>query len=117
MVTVAAACLRDGWGILSGDNKERAVLAGNMGGDMGPVGSKGGSMEGENKLKKGNWKRKGLGGPNHRGDCADTTPVIPITRSTIKMIRKGLFINVPPFRVYYIMGKLNVVTNALKTVG
>ena len=117
MVTVAAACLSDGRGILSGDNKDRAVLAGNIGDGMGPVGNKGGNMERENGLKKGIGKRKGLGGPNHRGACADTTPVIPVTRSKIKMMEKSLFINVPPFRVYYIIGKLNVVTNALKTVG
>lgn len=73
MVTVAAACLSNGWDMRKGDNKESEVLDGKTGEKKGPMGLNGGN-NGNIGMKghvRGVDLKKGFPGPNQNGNCAN----------------------------------------------
>lgn len=76
MVTVAAACLRIGWGILTGESWDRAVLGGKSGTMKGPArGKKGEYEQKKDVIKNGMSDKKGLCSPNEKGNCAFAIPL------------------------------------------
>ena len=93
MVIVAAACLSKGWGILRGDSKESDVLGGEITEEKGLIGRRGGKnvREGENNPNAEIGLKKGFGGPNQKGNCANAASLMHTKRKTMRMIKIYLF--------------------------